>query len=144
MAAVFEGAMAGIPSVGFSVLNYSHDADLGPYVNHIRQIAEHVIDPGLPAGICLNVNIPYVQGSAIRGIRICKQAGGSWREDFDERYDPAGRKYYWLKGMFVKIDDAKDTDEFALEHDFISIVPVQFDFTAHQAIAVLEKWTFDA
>jgi 5'-nucleotidase len=140
MAAVFEGAMAGVPSIGFSLLNYSHDANLEPYGKYISRIAENVLERGLPAGVCLNVNIPYVSESAIRGIRICKQADGSWNEDFDERVDPGGRNYYWLKGMFVKIDDAEDTDEYALEHDYIAVVPVQFDFTAQQAIPLLNKW----
>jgi len=139
MAGVFEGAMAGVPSIGFSLLNYSHDADLEPYSNYVKRIAENVLNRGLPPGVGLNVNIPDAR-SAIRGIRICKQAGGSWQEDFDERVDPGGRTYYWLKGIFVKIDDAQDSDEYALEHNFISIVPVQFDFTAPQAIPILKSW----
>jgi 5'-nucleotidase len=139
MAAVFEGAMAGVPSVGFSFLNFSHDADLEPCSKYIKQIAENVLKLGLPSGVCLNVNIPDAK-SSIRGIRICKQASGSWQEDFDERVDPGGRKYYWLKGIFVKIDDTEDADEYALEHNFISIVPVQFDFTALHAIPFLKTW----
>lgn len=140
MAAVFEGAMAGVPSIGFSILNYSHDANMEPCTKYIKQISENVLKLGLPSGVCLNVNIPYAPESAIQGIHICKQAGGTWQEDFDERVDPGGRKYYWLKGIFVKIDDARDTDEYALEHNFISIVPVQFDFTAQQAIPLLKTW----
>jgi 5'-nucleotidase len=139
MAGVFEGAMAGVPSVGFSFLNYSHEADMEPYSKYIKKIAKNVLSHGLPPGVCLNVNIPDAK-EAISGIRICKQAGGMWQEDFDERVDPGGRKYYWLKGIFIKGDDGEDTDDYALEHKFISIVPVQFDFTAKHAIPLLKSW----
>ena len=142
MAAVFEGAMAGVPSIGFSLLNYNADADFSPYRRFIREITETVIEKELPDGICLNVNIPCVKEDEIRGILACRQAGGTWEEDFDERTDPVGRNYYWLRGVFVKIGNGEDTDEWALENNFISVVPVQFDFTAHQAISLLNSWGY--
>jgi 5'-nucleotidase len=91
-------------------------------------------------GVCLNVNIPDVPEGAVKGIKICRQAGGSWQEDFDEREDPVGRKYYWLKGVFVKTGNGNDTDEYALENQFVSVVPVQFDFTSYKAMTLLKSW----
>jgi 5'-nucleotidase len=140
MAAVFEGAMSGVPSVGFSLLNYKADADFSQCRDYVKRITENVLSQGLPDGICLNVNIPDTPQNEIRGIRICKQANGTWEEDFDERIDPIGRNYYWLKGIFIKIGNGEDTDEWALENNWISIVPVQFDFTAHSVIAELKRW----
>jgi 5'-nucleotidase len=142
MAAVLEGAMAGVPSIGFSLLNYSPDANFQPYRQYVQQITETVIEKGLPEGICLNVNIPAIRKEEIRGILACRQANGTWQEDFDERTDPVGRNYYWLKGVFIKFDNGEDTDEWALEHNYISVVPVQFDFTANTAIPLLTSWGY--
>jgi len=142
MAAVFEGAMTGVPSIGFSLLNYSTNADFNPYRKFVQEITQTVIEKNLPEGICLNVNIPCVPENEIKGILACRQAGGTWEEDFDERIDPVGRDYYWLKGVFVKIGNGEDTDEWALENNYISVVPVHFDFTAHHAISLLNSWGY--
>jgi 5'-nucleotidase len=144
MAAVFEGAMAGVPSIGFSFNNYSPDAGMESCAAIVSKIAQKVLNEGLPEGVCLNVNIPDVPESGIKGIRICRQAGGTWQEDFDERLDPIGRKYYWLKGIFVKTGNGNDTDEWALENHYVAVVPAKFDFTSHEAIASLKSWETDA
>jgi 5'-nucleotidase len=137
MAAVLEGALAGVPSVGFSLDNYSHSADFGPSESWVKNIAGTVIKNGLPQGVCLNVNIPAVPEADIRGIKVCRQAGGTWVEDFDEREDPHGRKYYWMKGVFAEIGNGEDTDHWALKNDYVAVVPIQLDFTAHQAIGTI-------
>jgi 5'-nucleotidase len=139
MAAVLEGALAGVPSVGFSLNNYSKDADFGPSGPYVKKIVSEVISGGLPAGVCLNVNIPDVPEKEIRGIRICRQAGGTWQEDFDEREDPHGREYYWMKGVYVMTGNGEDTDQWAVEHNYVAVVPVQFDLTAKQALETLRK-----
>lgn len=140
MAGVIEGAMAGVPAIGFSLDNYLRDADFMPVEKYIRSIVQNALEKGLPDGTCLNVNIPDGRSNAIKGIRICRQSGGTWQEDFDERVDPKGHKYYWLKGNFLNTDNKKDTDQWALENKWISIVPVQFDFTDHHFITKLKSW----
>jgi len=140
MAAVFEGAMAGVPSVGFSLNNYSLTADFKPSRIFVTNIAEKVIGNGLPAGICLNVNIPALPESQILGIKVCRQSEGTWQEDFDEREDPSGRKYFWMKGVFVKIGDGVDTDQWAVENRYVAVVPVHFDFTATNEIRKIQNW----
>jgi len=139
MAAVLEGALAGVPSVGFSLNSYSLNADFGPSEQFVKSIVTNVISEGLPQGVCLNVNIPDVSVEKIMGITLCRQAAGTWQEDFDEREDPNGRKYYWMKGVYVQTGNAKDTDQWALEHNFVSVVPVQFDLTANGAMELLRK-----
>jgi 5'-nucleotidase len=139
MAAVLEGALAGVPSVGFSLNNYKHNADFGPAGEFIKSIASNVINHGLPAGVCLNVNIPDVPAGEIMGIKLCRQAAGTWQEDFDEREDPNGRKYYWMKGVYVHTGNGEDTDQWAVENNFIAVVPVQFDLTAYKALEVLKS-----
>jgi len=140
MAAVFEGAMAGVPSIGFSLNNYSMKADFAPSRKYISTIVGKVIKHGLQPGVCLNVNIPDLPGNQILGIKVCRQSEGTWEEDFDEREDPNGQKYYWMKGVFVKIGDGLDTDQWALEHGYVAVVPVQFDFTANHALRDIKNW----
>ena len=140
MSAAVEGALEGIPSIGFSLLDFSHDADFSEGEQYIRKITQSVLEHGLPEGVCLNVNIPKSkENEKIKGIRICRQAKANWEEEFDERKDPNGRTYYWLTGKFVNYDKGGDTDERALENHFVSVVPVQYDVTAHHAISVLNN-----
>ncbi|MDP1622444.1 MAG: 5'/3'-nucleotidase SurE [Bacteroidales bacterium] len=139
MAAVLEGALAGVPSVGFSLNNYSLNADFGPSEKFVRAIVSNVISDGLPEGVCLNVNIPAVPSERILGIRVCRQAGGTWQEDFDEREDPNGRKYYWMKGVYVQTGNGEDTDHWAVQHNYVAVVPVQFDLTANHAMELLRN-----
>ncbi len=139
MAAVLEGALAGVPSVGFSLSNYSLNADFGPAEQFVKSIASNVIKSGLPAGVCLNVNIPDVSVDKIKGIRLCRQAAGTWEEDFDERKDPNGRKYFWMTGVYAQIGNGEDTDQWAVENNYIAVVPVQFDMTSYAALELLRN-----
>lgn len=140
MAAVFEGALAGVSSAGFSLADYRLTADFKPSAVHVKKIIAEVIKNGLPQGVCLNVNIPAIPGKKIRGIKVCRQAEGTWQEDFDARTDPQGRRYYWMTGVFIKTGHGRDTDEWALENGYVSVVPVQFDFTAVEALKTVSNW----
>ncbi|MFN2396956.1 MAG: 5'/3'-nucleotidase SurE [Bacteroidales bacterium] len=144
MSAAIEGAMEGIPSVGFSLLDYKLDADFVSAKKYIQQIVRNVLEHGLPKGNCLNVNIPAVKESEIKGVRICRQANANWVEEFDHRKDPRGKDYYWLTGKFQLHEDVEETDEWALVKKYISVVPIQYDFTAHSLISKLKDWKFDA
>lgn len=139
MSAAMEAGIEGIPAVGFSLLNYALDADFTSAAHYAAKIAEQVLQHGLPQNTLLNVNIPYLPIDEINGMRICRQAHAKWEEEYDERLDPHGRPYYWLTGNFVNYDGGDDTDEWALSHGYVSIVPVQYDLTAHQAIAFFHK-----
>jgi 5'-nucleotidase len=134
MSAAMEGAIEGIPSIGFSLLDFSLAADFAPARKIVSKIVENVLEIGLNEGTLLNVNIPRLPFGKIRGIRICRQANAKWKEEFDERKDPNGRTYYWLTGKFINFDTGDDTDEWALQQGYVSVVPVQYDLTAHHAI----------
>ena len=140
MSAAIEGALHGIPSIGFSLLDYSHEADFSASAEIVRKLVSQVLSEGLPQGSCLNVNIPNLPFKHIKGIRICRQANANWIEEFDERVDPSGRTYYWLAGKFQNYDEREDTDEWALSNKYVSIVPVQYDLTAYNVIPLLNKW----
>ncbi|MCC7232706.1 MAG: 5'/3'-nucleotidase SurE [Bacteroidia bacterium] len=143
MSAAMEGAIEGIPSVGFSLLNYSLEANFTASKTIAHKITSNILRHGLPQGTLLNVNIPDLSLMDIRGIKICRQAMAKWVEEFDERLDPNKRKYYWLTGKFINQDKGEDTDEWALANGFVSVVPVQFDFTAHHAIPFLNELNYE-
>ena len=144
MAAVLESAISGVPSVGFSLMDYSHNADFSTCKPYVKLITEMTLLNGLPDGVCLNVNIPAVNGDDIKGIKVCRQGRSKWVEEFDTRIDPHKKDYYWLTGYFEKLEENEDTDQWALENNYVSVVPVHFDLTAHYALDTLKQWNLDA
>jgi 5'-nucleotidase len=130
MSAAMEAAIEGIPSIGFSLLDYRFDADFTAARHVAYLLTQQMLHtPDLPRGALLNVNIPALPLSQLKGIKICRQAYAKWVEEFDERRDPRGEKYYWLTGRFQNLDDGVDTDVWALENGYVSVVPTHFDLT---------------
>lgn len=142
MSAAVEGAIEKIPSIGFSLDDFGQDADFSHCKAFVKKIAMQVLAHGLPEATLLNVNFP--KGANLKGIKICRQANAKWAEEFDKREDPYKRPYYWLTGIFENYDKGEDTDVWALDHGYVSVVPVQFDLTAHHAIPILNSWDFEA
>ena len=143
MSAAIEASIENIPSIGFSLLDFSLEADFTASRQYARIIVEKLLSRKSDKHLCLNVNIPAGAASLIKGIRICRQAYAKYEEDFDERKDPGGRKYYWLTGDFVNFDKGKDTDVWALANNYVSVVPVQFDLTNYVLRDKLQKtWKF--
>ena len=144
MSAAIEGALEKIPSIGFSLLDYTYNANFLEAESYIRKIIKQVLEQGLDSGVCLNVNIPKsVEGKKLKGLKVCRQANANWEEEFEERTDPKGRVYYWLTGKFVNYDKGIDTDEWALANHYISVVPVQFDVTAYSSLSSVNKLLLD-
>ncbi len=140
MSAAMEGAIEGITAIGFSLTDFSWDADFTATKVFMEKITKNVIQNGLPTDTLLSVNIPNIPLEDIKGVKVCRQAKAKWVEEFDQRRDPYGRDYYWLTGKFTNMDKGEDTDEWALANGFVSMVPVQFDLTAHHAIPTLNSW----
>ncbi len=143
MSAAVEAGIEGIPAIGFSLLDFDWKADFGSTKSFVRKIATSVLENGLPDGVVLNVNLPKLKEEDIKGIRICRQAKAMWVEKFDKRQTPQGKDYYWLSGEFVNEDKGTDTDEWALENGYVSVVPVHFDMTAHHSIQQLNTWNLN-
>jgi len=143
MSAAIEAGIEGIPAIGFSLLDYNYDANFEPSESFIKAITLNVLSNGLPKGVVLNVNIPNLPKKSINGIKVCRQARANWVEKFDKRQNPQGKDYYWLTGKFVNLDKGEDTDEWALKNGYISLVPIQFDLTAHHFIQQLNSWSFN-
>jgi 5'-nucleotidase len=141
MSAAIEGALEGIPAIGFSLNDFTRQADFSHTHEHILTIARQVLERGMPKGTALNVNFPARAAEPIQGIKICRQANAKWQEMFDERRDPHGRRYFWLAGEFVNFDThAEDTDEYAITHNYTSVVPCQYDLTAYGLLDELAGW----
>lgn len=141
MSAAIEAAIDGMPAIGFSLSDYSWGADFSHTEEYVRKITQEALDKGIPKGVALNVNFPPKRNEAIKGIKICRQARAKWEEQFDQRFDPNGRRYFWMAGNFVNFDKGEDNDEWAIANNYVSVVPCMFDLTAHQSISILnEEW----
>lgn len=137
MSAAIEGALEGIPSIGFSLCNWDHEGDFQYALPFIESIIKKAIEKGIKRGIALNVNIP---DGEIKGIKVCKQANARWIEKFDKREDPNGRPYFWMGGKFVNASPERDEDETVVTEGYISIVPCQYDLTDYTYKKELESW----
>ncbi len=143
MSAAVEASIESIPSIGFSLLDYSIEANFEGARHYARILVEQLLRKPLDKHLVLNVNFPAVDLSLIKGIKICRQAYAKYVEDFIERDDPHGRKYYWLTGEFVNFDKGRDTDVWALKNNYVSVVPVEFDLTNYTLKEKIEKtWKF--
>ncbi|MBL7735468.1 MAG: 5'/3'-nucleotidase SurE [Chitinophagaceae bacterium] len=139
MSAAVEASIESIPSIGFSLLDYSIDADFTAAKKYARILVQKMLEDPMDKHTILNVNFPAVSESLIKGIKICRQAYAKYIEDFVERNDPNNRKYFWLTGEFVNFDKGKDTDVWALENNYVSVVPVTFDLTHYELRTKLKK-----
>lgn len=140
MSAAVEGAMENIPSIGFSLADHSADADFSCAQEIVNQLVPKVLNDQFPDHVCLNVNVPKIPVSEIKGYKICKQAHAFWEDRFDKRLDQFGKPYYWLTGEFQNHDQREDTDLYALALGYASVVPTQFDMTSYSTIEHFKTW----
>jgi len=129
MSAAMEAAIEGVPSIGFSLLDFKFDADFSVAKTVVHELTNRMLAKQMPEHILLNVNIPNTKIEDFKGMKICRQAYAKWEEDFDQRVDPRGKDYYWMVGKFVNLDKNPGTDVDALRDGFASIVPIKIDFT---------------
>ena len=134
MAAAIEGAMEGIDSIGFSLSDFDPNADFDAVKDVAKKIIPQVLKSGLPSNTCLNVNVPKMPISKIKGIQVCSQGHAYWSDYFDAREDQFGRPYYWLTGDFTEVDRRKGTDLYALKNGYVSVVPTHYDLTNYKAL----------
>ena len=139
MSAAMEAAIEGIPSVGFSSLDYNYNADFTVAKQVAREVTQKMLSSDLLPHTLLNVNIPIRSAEEFKGLKICRQAYAKWEEEFDHRVDPRGKDYYWRTGKFLKMDKGDDTDVQALKDGYASVVPVKFDLTDYKVKEWLEK-----
>jgi 5'-nucleotidase len=139
MSAATEAAVEKIPAVGFSLTSFKHDADFSAAKHYVQHIMQNILEKGLSETNLLNVNIPNLPLEQLKGLRVCRQAKGHWTEEFLEGKDPSGRPYFWLAGRFICEDEGEDTDIWAIENGFVSIVPAMFDLTHYPALQATKQ-----
>ncbi len=131
MGAATEAAMVGIPAVGFSLLDFSPDADFSPCAPIISKVCSQLLAKGLTPGVCLNVNIPSTARPL--GIKVVRAARGYWEEEYAEYRDPSGSPFWMLTGQFHNTEpDDPETDEYWLKRDYATVVPVNIDHSARE------------
>ena len=140
MSAAIEAGIEGIPAIGFSLLDYRWNANFSDSKKFIKKITLNALKNKIPKDVVLNVNIPALKESEIKGIKICRQAKSYWLEEFDKRKNPLGQEYYWLTGSFINQDNDKETDEWALENGFVSVVPISYDMTSYTDLEEIKNW----
>lgn len=143
MSAAVEGAVEDIPAIGFSLMNHARDADFEVSKQVAKTVVQQVLERGMDHNTCLNVNIPDVAYEDLKGLKVCRQAHAFWDDAFEKRTDPNGDDYFWMTGKFRNHDEGTDTDVWALENNYVSIVPVHYDMTAHRSIPKLETWNLE-
>ena len=139
MSAAMEASLEGVDSIGFSLLDYEWEADFGPSLPYVRQIMQDMVENGLSETKLLNVNIPHLPADQIKGIKVCRQAEARWVEAYQAMEDPRGKMMYWLTGEFRNDDQGTDTDVYALENGYVSVVPSGHDLTKYEAIEPMRR-----
>ena len=135
MSAAMEASLEGIDSIGFSLLDFSFDADFSAAQEYARITMQFVLEVGMQHGHLFNVNIPKLPIDEIAGLKVCRQSMGRWVEEFKEGSDPRGEPYYWLTGRFEVEDSGDDHDIAALERGYVTVVPSMHDLTNHAEVA---------
>ncbi len=144
MSAAVEAGVEGIPSIGFSMCDYSWNANFELCEKYIEIISREVLEKANKRKVILNVNFPKLsKGKNYKGAKICIQAKSYWKENFDKRQNPNGRKYYWLTGKFINLDKRKNTDQWALKNGYISVVPIMYDMTSYSDIDEIKNWNIN-
>lgn len=141
MSAAMEASIEGIPAIGFSLDDFSYEANFDVAKLVVNSITKKMLNLSNASNLLLNVNIPKVTMQAFKGIKICRQADAKWGESFEQRTDPHGKNYYWMVGNFINKDKGEDTDIWALKNNYASIVPIQYDLTHYNFKQRLEdEW----
>ena len=135
LSAAMEATLDGIDAIGFSLLDFAADANFEPCKPFVKKISNYMLQFKNTKPTLLNVNFPIED---IQGIKVCRQAEARWKENFVEAKDPHGRPYYWLTGEFVNEDMGTDTDIWALQNGYVSVVPSMHDLTDYKTIDLIK------
>lgn len=144
VSAATEGTILGIPSFAMSLTTFEANADFTYAAKFARQLALKVVKNGPLIGTMLNVNVPAVPESEIKGVVITRQGKSVWNDEFEARRDPGNKQYFWLKGELVELDEEEDIDQRAILNNKVSITPIQFDLTNYPMIEKLKDWNLTA
>ncbi|MDP8263993.1 MAG: 5'/3'-nucleotidase SurE [Candidatus Aceula lacicola] len=139
VAAAREGALCGISSMAVS-LNTFADPDFSYAAKVAAKVAKNVFAKGLPRGTFLNINVPNLPKSKIKGIKLTRQGKVPIKAKFVSRKDPSHLRYYWMSGEIPKIERDNAVDIVALNKGYVCITPIQSDLTDYKILPDLKNW----
>lgn len=140
VAAAVEGAIFGVPSLAVSLDTFDH-VDFRPAAQFAKDVATSLLESPLPQGTLLNVNVPALPATAVKGVKITTQSKVGYRDEFIRRSDPKGRDYFWLTGGLPSdIMRDQDTDTATLKSGYVSVTPLQYDMTCYPAMERIAAW----
>jgi 5'-nucleotidase len=143
--AAMEAVITGVMGVAVSLDSpekHIGELDYSTAASVARRVVERLLSNGLPAGIVLNVNVPYLPEAELKGFLITRQGLRVYRDALDARLDPRGRPYYWIGGEAPTGIVEEGTDFGALAQGYVSITPLQLDLTDYKALQILKNWNF--
>jgi 5'-nucleotidase len=143
--AAMEAVIAGVKGIAVSLDSpegYKSRLDYSTAAIVARKVAKRIIKDGLPEGVVINLNVPYLKERQIKGYMVTRQGLRVYRDALDERVDPRGKPYYWIGGEAPTGVDEPGTDFGALRAGCVSITPLELDLTHYKAMDVLKKWKF--
>ena len=138
-----EATIHEVPSISFSHLSYDESKSFTSFRTFICQIISTVLINGVPKSITLNINIPDIKANKIKGIKLCSQAKGKWTEDYILSRREAKKNFYKISGTFQHDVTNLNSDSWALENNFISIVPVHLDCSVSKQNKFLKYLEYD-
>jgi len=141
--AAMEGTIHGIPSISFSHLNYNEELNLIPFAPVIKKICEQCVKNKLPKDITLNINFPNIPYEDIKGLKVCAPGEGMWEENFTSTKTINSKNYYLISGQFKYSKNNLLTDSWALNNNFISIVPVSLNSVINSLLDELKYLEYD-
>ncbi|MCX7011902.1 MAG: 5'/3'-nucleotidase SurE [Candidatus Sumerlaeota bacterium] len=141
VAAAVEAAMLGVPGIAVSTERPApgRTADFGPAARIAAQLARDVLQRGIAPGVALNVNVPLVPESEIRGWRVAPQGCSRIRDLFEPAgEDEKGSPIWSNRGFeFLPSPNGGETDDWALAQGYVAITPIGYDMTAY---GQMEEW----
>ncbi|MDF7805865.1 5'/3'-nucleotidase SurE [Pontiellaceae bacterium B12219] len=139
ISAASEATILGVPAIAFSLCTYSDPHwETAEYV--VAEVVKKVMKNPLPDGTLLNVNIPNIPLSELKGMKAARMGRSRFIEKFSEHRDPRGNLYYWLDGELDLLDDAADTDVRIVESGYVALTPIHIDLTAHHCMEQVQIW----
>ena len=131
--------MHGIPAIAVSLAT-DGEPDFGPAADFCRSVVQQIIDKTFPAFSLININVPPVPATDIRGVTVTRLGNIEYENAFERRVDPRGRVYYWMAGTPVETLNPGDTDVSAIRSNQISLTPIHFDLTDYALLKNLQQW----
>ena len=142
VSAAREAAIMDIPSIAISVTNHEV-TDFSYAAKVAKMLALEVAGKDLPLGTLLNINVPDVPEDKIAGVVLTRQGKSKWDDVYEQRVDPYGRDYYWLKGNLLEVDSDIETDQAAIRNNYVSVSPIHFDLTDYDTFEKMKSWNIE-